>query len=180
MTDRRPSMAELSVTEFTAGDRVGGADARWRERCGGGRRPGGEPHRAWWRRLSRAGPGTRRYAELHAEAVAAADAARSRFLQLADEDAAAYAAYRDARRLPHAVGVGDVSARGRVSSAARGATTVPLAVVQECHRLVEIAERLVGRSNTSAASDLDVAALLLECGRAGCRGQRARQPAGRG
>jgi formiminotetrahydrofolate cyclodeaminase len=36
-------------------------------------------------------------------------------------------------------------------------------VVQTCHGLIDITEGMVGRSNASAASDLEVAALLIEC-----------------
>lgn len=99
---------------------------------------------------------------LHTESLAAAEAARGRFLVLADEDAAAYAEYRLARAMPHAT---DAQTRARstaISAAARGAAAVPLSVVKACHALIELADRLVGRSNVHVASDLEVAALLAE------------------
>jgi len=114
-------------------------------------------------RLSEGRPRYEAHSELHAEALAAADAARLRFLQLADEDAAAYAAFRAARQLPRTTAAEVATREGRSAQAAHGATRVPLSVVQECHTLIDIAERLVGRSNAAAASDLGVAALLLEC-----------------
>jgi formiminotetrahydrofolate cyclodeaminase len=114
-------------------------------------------------RLSQGRPRYESHAERHAAALDAAEAARVRLLQLMDEDADAYAAYRHARSLPHSTDA-EASRRDSASrSAAREAASVPLAVVQTCHGLIGVAEELVGRSNVSAASDLDVAALLLEC-----------------
>lgn len=113
-------------------------------------------------RLSQGRPRYEQHADLYVEALAASEAARARFLELADEDAAAYEAYRDARRLPRDTEE-DVQARDAATrAAARDAARVPLSVVQECHRHSDLVERLAGRSNASVASDLDVAALLLE------------------
>jgi formiminotetrahydrofolate cyclodeaminase len=99
---------------------------------------------------------------LYAEALPASEEARRRFLDLADADAAAYAAYLDARALPHDT---DTLAADRLSAtraAAREASSVPLAIVQACHAQIDMVERLAGRTNPNVASDLEVAALLLE------------------
>jgi formiminotetrahydrofolate cyclodeaminase len=65
--------------------------------------------------------------------------------------------------MPHAT-TAETEARDAASRvSARRATSVPLAVVQVCYGLIDVLESLVGRSNEAAASDLDVAALLLEC-----------------
>jgi formiminotetrahydrofolate cyclodeaminase len=162
MTDQPVPMADLSVSDLM------GALASSMPTPGGGSAAAvagalGASLVAMVARLSQGRPRYEAHAELHAEAVSAADRARSRFLELAGEDASAYAAYQAARRLPHATEL-EASARAEASAAAaRRATSVPLAAVQECHHVIAIAEGLVGRSNTSAASDLDVAALLLEC-----------------
>jgi formiminotetrahydrofolate cyclodeaminase len=114
-------------------------------------------------RLSIDRPRYQQHAGLHEEALRVASVARSRFLGLADEDASAYAAYLDARRLPQAT---EAEGRSRVAAsqeAAREAAAVPMAVVQACHRQIDLVDRLVGRTNAAAASDLDVAAMLLEC-----------------
>src|SRR5688572_16143129 len=113
-------------------------------------------------RLSQDRPAYERYAPLHAEGLARADAARLRFLQLADEDAEAYRTYLDARRMPREGQEEELTRAAAMREAARGATTVPLAIVQECHALAELDERLAGRINVNAASDLDVAALLID------------------
>lgn len=114
-------------------------------------------------RLSQGRPRYQEHAERHAAALEAAETARLRLLELMDEDASAYGDYRKARQMPHGTDA-EASARDAASRlAARGAASVPLAVVQACHGLIEVAEGMVGRSNVSAASDLGVAALLLEC-----------------
>lgn len=113
-------------------------------------------------RLSIGRPRYESHEPLLSEALAVADPARERFLRLADDDAAAYAEYMAARRLPHGTPEEELLRASATRDAARRAASVPLAVVQECHRLVDLVERLAGRSNPSVASDLDVAALLLE------------------
>jgi formiminotetrahydrofolate cyclodeaminase len=113
-------------------------------------------------RLSLNRPRYAEFGELHGEALAASDTAAARFLDLADADAAAYSAYRDARDLPHE---SEAEAEARalaISEAARTATKVPLDVVRACHAQVELVDRLAGRTNLHAASDLEVAALLLD------------------
>jgi methenyltetrahydrofolate cyclohydrolase len=113
-------------------------------------------------RLSLARPKYEQHAELYADALTASNAARTRFLELADDDAAAYAGYVEARRMPRASESEALARDAATRAAAHEAAVVPLAVVQECHRQIDLVERLAGRSNTSVASDLDVAALLLE------------------
>lgn len=113
-------------------------------------------------RLSLDRPKYAEHAALHVEALAASDASRIRFLELADEDANAYDAYRAARRLPHETEPEEEVRAAATREAARGATQVPLAVVQACHAQIDLVERLAGRTNLNVASDLEVAALLLE------------------
>jgi formiminotetrahydrofolate cyclodeaminase len=113
-------------------------------------------------RLSMGRPAYERFAPLHEEGLAIADAARARFLRLADDDASAFEAYMAARRLPKDDPDGELRRAAAIREAARGATTVPLWIVQECHALAELDERLAGRINVNAASDLDVSALLID------------------
>lgn len=102
------------------------------------------------------------FADLHAEALAASDAARARFLELADEDAAAYAAYLAARRLPRETEAQQEAREVAARGAARVATKVPLELVKACQQQMELVERCAGRTNLYVASDLEVAALLLD------------------
>ncbi len=113
-------------------------------------------------RLSLDRPAYAQHGALHEEAIAATDAARERFLELAEEDTRAYAAYVDARRLPRDTDEQQLVRAAARRDAARVATTVPLSVVQLSHESAELVERLAGRTNANVASDLDVAALLLE------------------
>lgn len=113
-------------------------------------------------RLSIDRPRYQQHADLHAEALASSDDARRTFLELADRDAAAYSSYRDARERPSENEEQAATRSEAIRAAARGATEVPLAVVRACHAQIDMAERLVGRSNVNLASDLEVAALLCE------------------
>ncbi len=113
-------------------------------------------------RLSIGRPKYAAYAATHERAIAAGEAARHRFLDLADEDAAAYATFGAARKLPKDTPERDGVRAGAVRVAARAAAEVPLEVVRNCHSLVQLIESLTGRSNVNAASDLDVAALLAQ------------------
>lgn len=111
-------------------------------------------------RLSAGRPRYAPYAATIADVEAAAEAARVRFLELADADAAAYAAFSAARRLPREDAAAAATRDAAVATAALEAARIPLEMVRTCELLADATERLAGRSNLHAASDLDVAALL--------------------
>jgi formiminotetrahydrofolate cyclodeaminase len=120
--------------------------------------------------LSEGRPKYAAHADLHARSRATGDRLAARFLDLADEDAAAYAVYVAAMKLPKTNAAEQASRRAAISSAARAAAEIPLQMVEACVELVATAESLVGRSNVNASSDLDVAVLL---GEAAARGAAA-------
>ena len=100
------------------------------------------------------------HAALHADAIAAARELAGRFLQLADEDAGAYAGFGAAMKLPRETEHEREVRSAAIAQAARVASEVPFRTVQACAEVVAYAEALAGRSNRNASSDLEVAALL--------------------
>jgi formiminotetrahydrofolate cyclodeaminase len=111
-------------------------------------------------RLSTDRPKYASYAQTHARALEVADSARPRLLELADEDATAYAAFGAARKMPRETEA-EQQARDEASRvAARQASEIPMAVVRECARVMLAVEQMAGRSNLNAASDLEVAGRL--------------------
>lgn len=159
MDGARDSLAQLSVAEFA--DRLASAEPV----------PGGGSASAivaglaasllaMVSRLSLDRPKYEPFADLNRRTIEWADSARWRLLDLADQDALAYAGFVEARRLPRDTPEQQAERDAFTRAAARRAAEVPLATVRECDELMGRLGAVAGRSNLNAASDLEVAARL--------------------
>jgi formiminotetrahydrofolate cyclodeaminase len=92
---------------------------------------------------------------------------REELLRLADRDAAAFAGFSAARRLPRETADQQSIRRAAIERAARDASEVPWDCVRACATLAAAVEALAGRSNVNASSDLLVASMLAEAGARG-------------
>jgi len=102
------------------------------------------------------------YEATHRRALAFAEHAAPRFLELADQDADAYAGYAAALKLPRETAEQQAVRADAIHAAARRAAEAPLEVVRQCVDLAAEVEAMAGRSNLNASSDVNVAAFLAE------------------
>jgi formiminotetrahydrofolate cyclodeaminase len=97
--------------------------------------------------------------ELSEIAIAAATC-QSELLNLAELDAAAYAAVVRARRLPKETDLERQARAVQVAAATREATRAPMQTARVAATVLDLAERLAPIGNRNAVSDVGVAALL--------------------
>ncbi|HET7473789.1 MAG TPA: cyclodeaminase/cyclohydrolase family protein [Candidatus Limnocylindrales bacterium] len=102
------------------------------------------------------------HAALHVEIAETGRRLAAHLLDLADQDAAAYAGFAAALKLPKETEAEVSTRREAMRAAARHASDVPMETLEACLGVVSAAESLAGRCNTNAASDVGVAALLAE------------------
>lgn len=99
--------------------------------------------------------------------LAAAERLRGRFLELVDEDTAAFNMVMDAVRMPKAEGAERSARSAALAEATLAAAAVPLETLTASAQTLTLAGVLVGRANPAAASDLGVA---VELARAAAEG----------
>lgn len=112
--------------------------------------------------LSQGRPKYAEHAALYELAIPAAQRLSKQLLDVADEDAAAYAACAFALKLPREAFADKEYRDQQVKATAQVAAEVPLRCVEDCREVLVLTEALSGRSNMNASSDLRVAALLAE------------------
>ncbi|TKJ29453.1 MAG: formiminotransferase-cyclodeaminase [Chloroflexi bacterium B3_Chlor] len=104
------------------------------------------------------------YRELSAEA----EALSGELLDGGREDSDAFMAVRSAYRLAKDTNEEKSARREAIQHAMLQAARVPLANMERCWRVLELAMQLQGRSNPNAASDLECALHLARAGLLGC------------
>lgn len=107
--------------------------------------------------------GRAKYADheaLATSADAAGQALITRFMDLADEDANAFAGYGAAMKMPRETDEEKAARTLAIRAAAKDATMAPLRTVEACLEVVALSEALAGRSNKNASSDLEVSSLM--------------------
>jgi formiminotetrahydrofolate cyclodeaminase len=102
------------------------------------------------------------HSALHGKVEADGRELAARLLRLADEDAASYAAFASALKLPRETVLERETRSAAMRAAARVASEVPMQCVETCLEVILAAESLAGRCNQNASSDLTVATLLAE------------------
>jgi formiminotetrahydrofolate cyclodeaminase len=104
--------------------------------------------------------------EIH-DALERSEQLRCRLLELVDEDTDAFDAVMDAVRMPKAE-ESERAARGEaLTRATLAAAAVPLETLTAARQTLQLAERLAGRANPGAVSDLGVAVHLARAGAEG-------------
>jgi methenyltetrahydrofolate cyclohydrolase len=110
--------------------------------------------------LSTGRPAAEEHEEALTEVAAAATAAQSKLLTLAEQDAAAYDAVVRARPLPRGTDEERQVRDARLAATVREATRVPLETARVAAQVFGLAELLAPIGNRNAISDVGVAAAL--------------------
>lgn len=114
--------------------------------------------------------GRKKYAEfedLNREVMGKAAECKERLMQLIDDDTAAYNSLSDAFKLPKETEEEKKQRKSAIADATLVATKTPYRTMEGCLEALELADMILGKSNTNAASDLGVAVLNLQ---AACHG----------
>ncbi len=96
--------------------------------------------------------------ELHREAIAAMEKFSNNALDLAEQDANAYSALNALWKLER----DDPARKAQWADAVAAAIDAPMRVLVACNELLEMLDRLVGKTNKMLGSDLAIAAVLAE------------------
>lgn len=84
---------------------------------------------------------------------------RQRFLQLIDEDIAAYGALSAAYRLPKSTAEEQAARSGQIQAALTGAAEAPLRMAEQARQALELCQTLAAIGNPNVISDVGVATI---------------------
>lgn len=96
------------------------------------------------------------------EVQAEAGNLQQQLLAAIDEDTAAFNQVSAVFSMPKETAAEKKARKAALQTALKGATKAPFAIMQASLLALELTEKLIGKSNTNAASDLGVAALSLK------------------
>ena len=111
--------------------------------------------------------GKKKYAahdELMKEIIAKADELRQKFSELIQADTEAFNKVSAVFAMPKETDEEKATRKKAMQDALKTAAEVPMEVMEYCHEAIKITCNAVKKSNTNAASDLGVAALMLDAG----------------
>ncbi len=111
--------------------------------------------------------GKKKYADVEDDmkkALAGAETLRVELAQMIDEDAAAFDKVMVALKMPKESDEEKATRRTALQQALVDAATVPLAVMEMCAGVIQLAGPVAEKGNTNAVSDAGVAALVARAG----------------
>lgn len=105
--------------------------------------------------------------EVCKEARAEAEALFEKFSVAFDEDTEAFRRVSDAYKMPKGTAEEKATRSAAIAAGTLAATKVPFGVMEMCHEGIQLIQRIAGKTNTNAASDLGVAIENLSAGMKG-------------
>ncbi len=111
--------------------------------------------------------GKKKYADVEEEmkeTLAGAETLRLELTQMIDEDAAAFNKFMAALKMPKETEADKASRKTALQQTLVDAATVPLAVMEMCVGVIQLAKPVAEHGNVNAVSDAGVAALVARAG----------------
>lgn len=101
---------------------------------------------------------------LNKETIEKATELRIKLLEAINRDTEIFGQMSDAFAMPKATEEEKSKRRAAIQEASKACSVVPMEIMEMCLESLRITEKIVGKSNQSASSDLGVAALNLKAG----------------
>jgi len=104
------------------------------------------------------------YEELSLNTLKQAEELRAKLLDCMDRDTEIFGQMEAVFKMPKATDEEKKARREAMQEALKACSVVPLEIMEHCYEALQMTANYVGKSNSNAASDLGVAALMLEAG----------------